>query len=74
MVKIIVVDGQREIKIGTVKVRVKGRQVFELDHLQGAELSKIEQDAITSVYGDDLDVLENIIDLQTSIDIKLKEN
>jgi len=74
MVEVVEINGEKKFKIGTVKITVNGEPVGELDHFQYDELRIIEQNAVQSIYGGDINVLEKITDVNTTIDITMKEN
>ncbi|KKL76391.1 hypothetical protein LCGC14_2045400 [marine sediment metagenome] len=69
MVEIVEVNGEKKIKIGTVKVRFNGIVLVELNHYQDDTLQSIEEAALKSAYDGDYDTLEKITDVQTTIDV-----
>ena len=50
MVEIIEVNGEKKIKIGTVKVRINNTVLVELNHYQGDTLQSIEEAALKQSY------------------------
>ncbi len=69
MIEIVDVDGEKKIKIGTVKVKLNGKDIVELDQYQGDSLQSIEYKALTLAYYGDHAILEKITDVQTTIDV-----
>ncbi|KKN09994.1 hypothetical protein LCGC14_1041000 [marine sediment metagenome] len=69
MVEIIEVNGEKKIKIGTVKVRINNTVLVELNHYQGDTLQSIEEAALKQVYDGDFDTLEKITGMQTTINV-----
>ncbi len=69
MVEIIEVNGEKKIKIGTVKVRINNTVLVELNHYQGDTLQSIEEAALKQAYDGDFDTLEKITDMQTTINV-----
>ncbi len=69
MVEIIEVNGEKKIKIGTVKVKINGKDLTELNHCQDDTLQSIEEAVLLCAYDGDHDILEKITDVQTTIDV-----
>lgn len=69
MAEIVEVNGEKKIKIGTVKVKINGADFTELNHYQDDTLQSLEEAAFKQSYDGDFDTLEKVTDVRTIIDV-----